>query len=120
MDDSDADLTKLVHQLARRVPSLELDSDVVKVQVGTFKTTEAAILKKLTSGTSKGSQEEADESPVAKLDEEMKALPSRVAERLSDGLSSISARSAAFARSNPGASPGWRNHRFFRFITSSL
>jgi hypothetical protein len=34
MDDSEGDLTKLVHQLARRVPSLELDSDVVKVQVG--------------------------------------------------------------------------------------
>src|SRR2546427_4833908 len=33
MDDSEGDLTKLVHQVARRVPSLELDVDVVKVQV---------------------------------------------------------------------------------------
>ena len=84
MDDSEADLTKLVHQLARRVPSLELDSDVVKVQVATFKATEAAILKTLTAGTGKKAPEEADDSAVAKLVEEMKALPSRVAERLAE------------------------------------
>ncbi|MBZ5573795.1 MAG: toll/interleukin-1 receptor domain-containing protein [Acidobacteriia bacterium] len=84
MDDSEADLTKLVHQLARRVPSLELDTDVVKFQVSTFKTAEAAILKKLASGAKKDMQEELDESPIAKLVEEMKALPSRVAERLAD------------------------------------
>lgn len=85
MDDSESDLTKLVHQLARRVPSLELDNDVVKVQVGTFKTAEAPILKTLTSGNGqKQTREEADESSVAKLVEEMKALPSRVAERLAE------------------------------------
>src|ERR1700679_4052428 len=44
MDDSEGDLTKLVGQLARRVPGLELDSDVVKVQVGTFKATVTTIL----------------------------------------------------------------------------
>jgi hypothetical protein len=86
MDDSEADLTKLVNQLARRVPTLELDSDVVKSQVTTFKETEAALLKKLTSGSAKAeTREEAEESAVAKLAEEMKALPSRVAERLSEG-----------------------------------
>jgi hypothetical protein len=85
MDDSEADLTKLVHQLARRVPNLELDSDVVKVQVGAFKTKEAEILKTLTTrGGKKETGAEADESPVAKLVEEMKALPSRVAERLAE------------------------------------
>jgi hypothetical protein len=85
MDDSEDDLTKLVHQLARRVPNLELDSDVVKIQVATFKTTEAALLKTLTAGSGKReTREEADESPVAKLVEEMKALPSRVAERLAE------------------------------------
>ena len=85
MDDSEDDLTKLMHQLARRVPSLELDSDVVKVQVTTFKATEAAILKTLTTGGGKKAPtEETDESPVAKLVEEMKALPSRVAERLAE------------------------------------
>lgn len=86
MDDSEADLTKLVKQLARRVPNLELDDDVVKSQVAAFKATEAALLKKLTSGSAKAeTKEEVDESAVAKLAEEMKALPSRVAERLAEG-----------------------------------
>src|ERR1019366_3880937 len=85
MDDSEGDLTKLVNQLARRVPILELDSDVVKSQVATFKATEAALLKKLTSGSAKAeTKEDVDESAVAKLAEEMKALPSRVAERLAE------------------------------------
>src|SRR6476660_5021777 len=85
MDDSDGDLTKLVNQLARRIPNLELDADVVKLQVATFKTTETAILKKLSTGSSKKeSEEEAEASPVTKLVEEMKALPSRVAERLAE------------------------------------
>ncbi|HYB98944.1 MAG TPA: hypothetical protein VEC57_07370 [Candidatus Limnocylindrales bacterium] len=85
MDDSDADLTKLVNQLARRVPGLELDSDVVKNQVAAFKEAEAAILQKLSSGNTKRPAEaDVDESAVAKLAEEMKALPSRVAERLAE------------------------------------
>lgn len=85
MDDSEADLTKLVYQLARRVPNLELDSDVVKGQVATFKAAEATLLEKLTSGSAKAeTKEEVDESAVAKLAEEMKALPSRVAERLAE------------------------------------
>lgn len=85
MDDSEADLSKLVHQLARRVPGLELDADVVKVQVAAFKTTEAGILKKITAPSGKkAAQEQAEDNPVAKLVEEMKALPSRVAERLAE------------------------------------
>lgn len=85
MDDSEDDLTKLVNQLAERVPSLELDSDVVKTQVLAFKATEEALLKKLTSGGAKAkTKEEVDETAVAKLAEEMKALPSRVAERLAE------------------------------------
>ncbi len=85
MDDSESDLTKLVNQLAKRVPGLELDVDVVKVQVATFKTAEAAILKD--SGAvpaKKETSEETEASSVAKLVEEMKALPARVAERLGD------------------------------------
>jgi hypothetical protein len=86
MDDSEGDLTKLVGQLARRVPGLELDSDVVQVQIGTFKTTADTLLKALTgSASKKGAKEEAGESAVAKLVEEMKGLPSRVAERLAEG-----------------------------------
>ncbi|MDD8026199.1 MAG: toll/interleukin-1 receptor domain-containing protein [Acidobacteriota bacterium] len=85
MDDSESDLTKLVNQLARRVPDLELDADVVRTQVVTFKTAEATLLKKLSPGTTKKeTKEEADESAVSKLTEEMKALPSRVAERLAE------------------------------------
>ena len=81
-DDSEADLTKLVHQLARRIPTLELDADVVKVQVAAFKATEGEILKKLLPREGKADDAAAEENPVAKLVEEMKALPSRVAERL--------------------------------------
>lgn len=84
-DDSEADLTKLLHQLARRIPTLELDADVVKVQVGAFKKAEDDILKKLAPREGKKDKEETEENPVAKLVEEMKALPSRVAERLSEG-----------------------------------
>lgn len=84
MDDSEDDLTKLVHQLARRIPSLDLDSDVVKVQVAAFKKAEAEILKRITVGEGRKGKEAAEESPVAKLVEEMKALPSRVAERLAE------------------------------------
>jgi hypothetical protein len=85
MEDSDADLAKLVHQLARRVPGLELDPDVVKVQVAAFKAAEAAILKTLSTGASKKEAKvDADESSIAKIVEEMKTLPSRVAERLNE------------------------------------
>ncbi len=85
MDDSEADLTKLVNQLAGRVPNLELDGDVVKTQVAAFKSTEEALLKKLASGSTKAkTKEEVDDTAVAKLAEEMKALPSRVAERLAE------------------------------------
>ena len=85
MDDSESDLTKLVNQLARRIPNLELDNDVVKSQVGAFKTAEAALLKKLSPGEGKAeTKHEVDESAIAKLAEEMKALPSRVAERLAE------------------------------------
>jgi len=84
MDDSEDDLTKLVHQLSRRISSLELDSDVVKVQVTTFKTAEAEILKRITASEGKKGREAAEENPVAKLVEEMKALPSRVVEQLAE------------------------------------
>lgn len=83
-DDSAEDLTKLVHQLARGIPSLELDADVVKVQVAAFKAMEEQILKELSSHKGKGGNEVLEENPIAKLVEEMKALPSRVAERLSE------------------------------------
>ncbi|MBN2185174.1 MAG: toll/interleukin-1 receptor domain-containing protein [Candidatus Krumholzibacteriota bacterium] len=82
MDDEEEDLTKLVNQLARRVPGLELDSDVVKSQVHVFKETEKSIVESL--GTVEGQGIDFETSSVAKLIEEMKTLPSRVAERLID------------------------------------
>ena len=82
MEDTEAELTKLVNQLAKRVPGLELDADVVKVQVAAFKATEANLLKNL--GSAPKTDEAAEESSVAKVLEEMKALPSRVAERISE------------------------------------
>lgn len=85
MDDSEPDLTKLVNQLAKKVPNLELDGDVVRAQVAAFKKTEADILKSLSVSGAKIETAEVSESAVAKLSEEMKALPSRVAERLLEG-----------------------------------
>jgi hypothetical protein len=96
MDDSEADLTKLVHQLARRIPGLELDADVIKVQVAAFKAAEADLLKKMnTPGGKKGAEGAAEENSVAKLVEEMKALPTRVAERLAEGDSPLGHRRRA-------------------------
>lgn len=46
-DDSEESLTKLVLQLARRVPGLEPDADVIATQVKTFRTTEEKLLQKL-------------------------------------------------------------------------
>lgn len=85
MDDGEEDLKKLVHQLAKRVPGLELDPDVVRTQVQAFKATEASIVAKLGPSVGKrATAGEAEESSVAKLIEEMKTLPSRVAERLAE------------------------------------
>lgn len=85
LDDTEAELIKLMNQLARRVPNLEPDPDVVKTQVQAFKATEAQILKSAAaSGGKKPVPDVADDSAVAKLIEEMKSLPSRVAERLSE------------------------------------
>jgi hypothetical protein len=87
MEDSEDDLIKLINQLARRVPELELDQDVVKAQVQQFKSTEANIIKKFAGASGKkvvAGSSEAAENSVAKLMEEMKTLPSRIAERLGD------------------------------------
>jgi len=80
-DDSETDLGKLMHQLAKRVPTLELDEDVVKAQVAAFKAAEADILGRLATRPGRKIEEQPDE-PIAKIVEEMKALPTRVAERL--------------------------------------
>jgi hypothetical protein len=84
MDDSEEDLIKLINQLAKRVPNVELDADVVKGQVSAFRAAETEILKKLSPSSGAKAKDAVEENPIAKLSEEMKALPSRVAERLMD------------------------------------
>ena len=80
MDDSEEALTKLLYQLARRVPSLDLDTDVVSSQISAFKKCEAELLAKR-AGESPV-VETAQDGATAKLLEEMKILPARVAERV--------------------------------------
>jgi hypothetical protein len=83
MEDSEDELIKLVRQIAKRVPALELDDDVVRNQVTAFKKAEVEILKNVSiSPTKKEPKEGTEESAIAKLVEEMKILPSRVTERL--------------------------------------
>jgi hypothetical protein len=86
LDDTEESLTKLVLQLARRVPALEPDGDVVRTQVKVFKAAADKILEKLS--TTKPKQDATEADPVAKLFEEVKVmfrdLPGRVAERMGD------------------------------------
>jgi hypothetical protein len=82
-DDGADGLSKLLHQLAQRVPGLELDKDVVASQVSTFKQAEEEILGRIAAD--EGRQNlvpEPEENPVSQVLEEMKALPSRVSEQL--------------------------------------
>lgn len=84
MDDSEPDLTKLVNQLARRIPDIELDADVIKTQVAAFKESEAKLLQQI-GGSRPEKKSEIDENAIAKMSEEMKTLPARIAEYLADG-----------------------------------
>ena len=81
VDDSEEELKKLVHQFARRYKGLELDSDVVDERIKAFKETEAELLEEMGSVES---DENSEANSIAKLAEDMKTLPSRVAERLSE------------------------------------
>lgn len=84
-DGSEEELTKLVLQLARRVPGIEPDADVVRTQVKAFRAAAEKILEKFGG---KGDKPPAEENPMARLVEEMKSLvrdlPSRVAERMTE------------------------------------
>lgn len=81
VDDSEEELKKLVHQFARRYKGLELDSDVVDERIKAFKETEAELLDEMGSVET---NENSEANSIAKLAEDMKTLPSRVAERLSE------------------------------------
>ena len=87
-DDSEDSLTKLVLQLASRVPGLAPDDDVVLAQVKGFKATEQKLLENITEkGTKK--EQPPEENLIAKFLEEMKGmvreLPARVTERMGEG-----------------------------------
>lgn len=85
-DDTEESLTKLIMQLARRVPALEPDPDVVKAQVEAFKTQVTEILAQL--GESPEEEETSSESSTARVLEELKVivreLPRQLEKRLSD------------------------------------
>jgi hypothetical protein len=82
-DDSEEALSKLLHQLAERVPGLELDEEVLATQVQAFKRTEEDVLARLAADEGRqDSPPVAEENPVSQVLEEMKALPSRVSEQL--------------------------------------
>jgi len=89
-DDSEDSLIKLLNQLAERVPSLELDDDVVKAQVKAFKERVDKLLSQLDETPEE--EESASDSTAAKILEEMKAmvrdLPGRIESRVSDRSSS--------------------------------
>ena len=63
MDDGEEDLTKLIHQLARRIPGLELDSDVIKVQIAAFKNPNR-IIQKITVGDVKKARGQRKTTPL--------------------------------------------------------
>lgn len=90
LDDSEDSLIKLLKQLAERVPSLELDDDVLKAQVKVFKDKVDELVSEMEDAPDK--EESPSDSTAAKILEEMKAmmrdLPSRIEDRVSDGPSS--------------------------------
>ncbi len=85
-DDTEESLTKLIMQLARRVPPCDPDPKVVQAQVKEFKDKVNEILNKL--GESTEEEETPSESSTARLFEELKVIirdmPSRLEKRLSD------------------------------------
>lgn len=89
-DDSEDSLIKLLRQLAERVPSLELDADVLKAQVKLFKESVGKVLSKIKAAPKE--EESPTDSTAAKILEEMKAmvrdLPARIESRVSDSPSS--------------------------------
>jgi hypothetical protein len=98
MPASDADLKKLLAQLAQRVDGLALDDDVVTAQIEVF----LSAVDKFGEATDEGTEEypqDANAAAIATLSEEMKALPNRVAERV--GEVGEGARGSRRPRVNP-------------------
>ena len=89
-DDSEKALIGLVKQLTRRIPSLEPDDDVVKLQVQIFNTKANKIISRSAVPGTEAEDETPSEGATAKLFEELKVmfrdLPSRVEDRLADNV----------------------------------
>ena len=85
-DDSEDSLTKLVKQLASRIPSLEPDEDVVRAQVQTFKKTADQMLASLSQPDDEPEEETPSDSAAAKLFEELKIMLRDLASRFEAGL----------------------------------
>lgn len=88
-DDSEEALSKLIMQLAGRIPALEPDPDVVVAQVQAFKTEADALLIQLGQADAEAEDgETASESSTARLLEELKVivreLPRQIHSRLAD------------------------------------
>jgi len=90
-DDGEDSLTKLVMQLAHRIPSAEPEDDVVRSQVQVFKSNVDEILSNLAEPGTESEDETASASATAKLLEELKVmfrdLPSRVEDGIADNVS---------------------------------
>jgi hypothetical protein len=99
-EDTEESLSKLVYQLAGRVPNLEPDKDIVLDSIKKFKEKEAEILKKTMGTEGKRGTKGKTDDPIARLVEDMKTLPSRVAERLQESGEGL-ARRRKFRRFHP-------------------
>jgi hypothetical protein len=89
LESTEESLSKLVLELAGRVPGLEPDADVIKTQVKAFKVASDKIIEGLANKDE--SEAKPEENPMAKFLEEMKVLvrdlPSRVSERMNEASS---------------------------------
>ena len=90
-DDDEESLTKLVLQLARRIPGVDPDSGVVQDQVQAFKSKIEDVLNRL-QGTSEARGEAPIEAATARLFEELKSLVREMPETIENRIS-ISLRS---------------------------
>ena len=87
-DDDEKSLQKLIMQLMKRVAGAEPDHDTVAMQIVAFKARTKTVLEEIAKLTSPGTKpsENAEESSVAKLFEEVKVmfrdLPSRIDSRV--------------------------------------
>ena len=91
-DDSESSLTSLVMQLARRIPDLEPDSDVVNTQVRAFNAQVAKVLAELSGPKKRKDKTPINNTSIAKLFEEVKVMFRDLPSRVEDSLDPIRRR----------------------------